>query len=219
MKRIAAPRGFTLAEMLISMFGTTVVVGALLFSSIELQKSLHTSESYASNQADQRRLLDYLSRDLRRSIGVATATTVNGSGGVKLSGASATIEGSTSLVLTVPGYYQSNTPADTSYDQPLAVVAANNYVDYGSGTQHAPGVPVIFCKEFVENLGCVCFVRCEGDAQTVLVSHADNMHLTVTMSADGRSGTVEVTYLSPRWDSQIQIAMHDQILLRNIRLD
>lgn len=205
--------------MLIAMAGSTIVIGALLFSSIELQKSLHASESYASNQSDQRRLLDYLSRDMRRSIGVATAATVNGSGGVRLAGASATIEGSTSLVLTVPGYYQSNTPADAQYDQALPVVAANNYVDYGSGTQHAPGVPVIFRKEFVEYLGCTCFVRQEGDGQTVLVSHADNMHLTVTMSTDGRSGTVDVTYLSPRQGSATMITMRDQILLRNIRLD
>ncbi|MDR3406083.1 MAG: hypothetical protein P4L99_26590 [Chthoniobacter sp.] len=219
MKRNLVPHAFTLAELMIGMAASTIIVGALLFSSIELQKSLHASESYASNQADQRRLLDCLSRDMRRSIGVATATTVNGTGSVRLAGAAATIEDNTSLVLTLPGYYQSNTPADANFDQPLSVVTANNYVDYGSGSEHAPGVPVIFRKEYVVDQGCVCFVRIEGDAQTILVTHADNFHLTVTMAADGRSGTVNVTFVSPRHASTTLIAMRDEILLRNIRLD
>jgi hypothetical protein len=219
MKRSLARRAFTLAEMLIGMVGSTIIVGALLFSSIELQRSLHASECYASNHADQRRLLDCLSRDLRRAIGVATATTVGGGGGVRLSGSTATIENSTSLVLTLPGYYQSNTPGDANYDQSLPVVAVDNYVDYGSGKEHAPGVRVIFRKEYIESEGCACFVRVEGDAQTIIVHNADNMHLTVTLAADGRSATAEVTCLSPRHGSDTLIAMHDQILLRNIRLD
>jgi len=219
MKRNSRQQAVTLAEMLISMVGSTIVVGALLLSSIELQRSLHTSESYAANQADQRRLMDCLSRDLRRAIGVATATTVGGSGGVKLSGASATIEGSTSLVVTLPGYYQSNTPTDPNFDQPMPVVAASNYVDYGTGNQHAPGVIVIFRKEYIESEDCVCFVRLEGDAQFIIVRNADNLHLNVTMDPDGRSGTVAVTFLSPRHDSQTMIAMRDQVLLRNIRTD
>ncbi len=78
---------------------------------------------------------------------------------------------------------------------------------------------MIFRKEFVEGQGCVCFVRLEGDAQTILVSHAENFRLTVEMVADGRSGTVEITFVSPRRNSETRIAMRDQILLRNIRLD
>ncbi len=136
MKRSRPRHAFTLAEMLIAMVGTSIVIGALLFSSLELQRSLHASETYASSQSDQRRLLDCIARDMRRSIGVATSTAVNGSGGVRLAGSSATIEGRTSLVLTLPGYYQSNTPAAAGY-QPLEVVPANNYVDYGTGTEHA----------------------------------------------------------------------------------
>jgi hypothetical protein len=219
MMRNLTERAFTMAEMLISMCGSTIIVGALLLSSIALQRSLHSSELYASNQADQRRLLDCLSRDLRRSIGVATATTVGGSGGVKLSAGTATIEGSTSLVLTLPGYYQSNTPGNSTYDQPMDIVAADNYIDYGVGNHHAPGVSVIIRKEYLQSEGCVCFVRIEGEAQSIMVRDADNMHLTVTMAPDGRSATAAVTFLSPRHNSETLIAMHDQILLRNIRLD
>ena len=59
----------------------------------------------------------------------------------------------------------------------------------------------------------------EADVQSIVVENADNMHLNVTMAADGKSAVAEVTYLSPRMNSQTQIAMHDQILLRNIRAD
>jgi len=219
MKQNLGQHAFTLAELMIGMAASTIIIGALMFSTIELQKSLHASESYASNQSDQRRLLDCLSRDMRRSIGVATTTTVNGSSGVRLAGATAKIEDNTSLVIALPGYYQSNTPDNANYDQALTVVAADNYVDYGSGTNHAPAVPVIFRKEYVESQGCVCFVRIEGDARTILVTKADNFHLTVTMASDGRSGMVNVTFVSPRHDSTTLIAMRDEILLRNIRLD
>ena len=157
---------------------------------------------------------------MRRAVGIGTTTTVGGSGGVKLSGAAATIENSTSLVLTLPGYYQSNSPGDTNYDQPMSIVTANNYVDYGTGNQHAPAVNVIIRKEFLQSEGCVCFVRIEADVQSVIVRDADNLHLTVTMAPDGRSGTVEVDLpFCPATARNTMIAMHDQILLRNIRLD
>lgn len=58
MTRTLLQGAFTLAEILISMAGTTIVVGALLLSSIQLQRSLHSSELYAVKQAAQRRLLD-----------------------------------------------------------------------------------------------------------------------------------------------------------------
>jgi len=219
MLRRLARRAFTLAEMMIAMGGSTVVIGALLFSSVELQKSLHASESYATYQADQRRLLDCLSRDIRRSIGLATSTAINGSGGTRLSSGTVAIEGTASLVITLPGYYQSNSVDDPNYDKPLDVVTVNNYADYGAGNEHAAGVPVIFRKEYVVNEGCVCFVRHEGDAQTILIRQADNFHLTITLDADGRAGTVEVTFVSPRHGSETKIAMRDQVLLRNIRLD
>lgn len=219
MRGFSKRAAFTLAEALIGMVANSVVLGALLLSCIELQKSLHASERYASYQCDQRRLLDCLSRDMRRSIGIGTSTAMNGSGATRLSGTSATIEGQTSLVLTLPGYYQSNVPTDATYDKPLGIVAADNYVDYGSGGQHSPGVPVIFRKDYIQDQGCVCFVRIEGDAQSILVKDADNLHLTVTMDPDGRSGMVEVTFVSPRHGSETRITVRDQMLLRNIRLD
>jgi hypothetical protein len=219
MMRSRALRAFTLAELLIGMVGSSIVIGALLFSSVQLQKSLHASESYAASQADQRRLLDSLSRDVRRAIGIASTTTMGGAGGAPLAGESVKIENSTSLVLTQPGYYQSDAPEDRNYDQVLPVVAADNFVDYGTKEGHAPGVRVIFRKQYIEEEKCVCFIRLEAEAQSIIVRQAENLHLQVGVAPDGRTCHVEVTFVSPRYRSETLISMRDQILLRNIRLD
>ena len=73
-----AQRAFTLAEMMISMVGSSVIIGALLYSSMQLQRSLHAGEAYAGLQADQHRLLDYVTRDLRRAIGIGSTQTIGG---------------------------------------------------------------------------------------------------------------------------------------------
>jgi len=215
-----APRAFTLVEMIISMVGSSIIIGALLYSSMQLQKSLHAGESYAGLQADQHRLLDYVTRDLRRAIGIGTTQTIGGSGGSPLTGNSIMVENGTTLVVTQPGYYQSNTPTDPTYQAQLGVVAADNYVDYGTSAGHAPGVRILFRKEYVATEKCVCFVRREDDAEIIVVRHADYLHLQVSTSTDGCSCIVTVNFTSPYSTSAPPlIASHDQILLRNIRLD
>jgi type II secretory pathway component PulJ len=64
MRMKARAGGFTIAEMMISMAGRAIIIGALMLSSVGLQRAFHASEVYAAAQADQRRLLDYLTRDL-----------------------------------------------------------------------------------------------------------------------------------------------------------
>jgi len=214
-------RAFTMIEMMISMCGSTIIVGALLFSSMQLQKSLHAGDAYAGLQSDQHRLLDYVTRDLRRAIGIGSTQTVGGNGGSPLpGGANLLVENGNTLVVTQPGYYQSNDPNDPNYQAELGVVTADNYVDYGTGSNHAPSVRILFRKEFVATENCVCFVRREDDAMTVIVRHADYLHLQVSTSADGCSCTVTVNFTSPySTKAPPLIALHDQILLRNIRLD
>jgi len=215
-----AQRAFTIIEMMISMIGSSIIIGALLYSSMQLQKSLHASETYAGLQADQHRLLDYVTRDLRRAIGVGSTQTIGGSGGAPLNGTSIAVENGTSLVVTQPGYYQSNTPNDPDYQKQLAVVAADNYVDYGTASGHAPGVRILFRKEYIATEKCVCFVRHEDDAATVIVRNADNLHLQISTSVDGCSCVVTVNFTSPfNGKTPPLVASHDQILLRNIRLD
>ena len=197
MRESAAQRAFTLAEMMIGMVGSCLVLGALLVSSMEIQKALHSGELYAANQTNQHRLIDYVSRDLRRAIGIASTQTVGGGGGTPLAGTTVAVENGTSLVITLPGYYASNTPTDPTYGQALPVVAADNYVDYGTAAGHAPGVRVLFSKVFMSAENCVCFVRNEADTNFIVVRDADNLRLQVGLAPDGRTCTLQVSFASP----------------------
>jgi hypothetical protein len=212
-------RAFTLAEVMIAMVGSMIILGGLLLGSTQLQRALYASERYATKQTDQRRLMDYLGRDLRRAVGLAVATTVNGTGGTRLSGAAVAVEKDTSLVITLPGYYQSDSPDQLTYDEALPVVVANNYVDYGTTDGPAPGVVVMYRKVYVDSERCECFVRIEDDTQNVIVREAQGLQLQVASPSDGRSVAVDVIFNPSRNGMTARVRTHDQILMRNIRND
>jgi Tfp pilus assembly protein PilW len=220
MKRAAPCSGFTLAEAMVAMAGTVIIVTALLLGAVGVQRSMRASEIYATNQADQRRLLDYLARDIRRAVGIASTTTVSGMEVARLGKDGLVIEGSTALALTLPGYYRSNEPANENYDDSLPVSLAGDRVDYGTKQAVAPGVPVMFRKIHVATEGCVCFVRQEGDAQEVIVRRAENLQLRVTLDPGGRRAALEVTFRSP-FSAQAGplVATFDEVMLRNQRID
>jgi Tfp pilus assembly protein PilW len=209
---------FTLAEVMVGLAGSVIVIGALLFGAFGLQRSLHASELYANYQANQRRILDYLSRDLRRSIGIGSATSVSGSGATKLVSGSVAVENQTALVLTLPGYYQGNEPGVGNYDQPLPVmaVASKDQVGYGTTSGLAPGVTVIFRKEYLASEGCVCYVRQEAAANLIIVRHAENINLQVTVT-NGSSCLVQVSFQSPYSGVAPLVTTSDNVMLRNIR--
>jgi len=218
MRRSARTRGFTLAEMMIALGGSVLVLAALLISSTQLQRALISSERYAMKQGDQRRLVDYLGRDLRRAVGLRSTTNVNGSGGTRLAAASVTVENGVFLAVTLPAYYQSESIDDDTYDEALPVVVADNYVDYGTSAGHAPAVLVVFRKEYVDSERAVCFLRLEGDSQIVILRSAGDMHLQVTLSEDGRVCGIEVAY-TPVAGLSPKVTTHEQVLMRNIRID
>lgn len=211
--------GFTIAEMMISMAGSAIIIGALMFASVGLQRAFRASEVYAAAQADQRRLLDYLTRDLRRAVAIATVTSINGSAPTKVGTAPVTLQDETGLFLTLPGYYKGNTPETADFDEPLPVVVADRRADYGTPSGIAPGVPVIFRKVFIAEEGCVCFVRQEAEAQEVIVRRAEDLSTRVTLSPDGTSCLVEVWFTSSFGSARPLVAAHDQIMLRNNRID
>src|SRR4051794_531868 len=77
MKRASCEAGLSLVEMMISVAISVIVLGTLLISSLLIQKSIHGSEVYASTYSDQRRMIDYLGRDLRRAYAIS-ATDASG---------------------------------------------------------------------------------------------------------------------------------------------
>lgn len=217
MRKSTRESGLTLAEVLIAMVGSVIIIGALMAGSIGLQKSFHASETYANSQADERRLIDYVARDLRRAIGISACAP----GGVatKLTTGSVTLDTNATLIITLPAYYQSNATADSTYDQALPVIAAGDRVAYGTVAGPAPEFPVSFRKLFLAAEKSMCFVREEGDTRQVIVRGAEDLQLQITVAPDGESCALVAQFLSSYSRQQPAVAVHDQVMLRNARID
>jgi prepilin-type N-terminal cleavage/methylation domain-containing protein len=69
LKRLA----FTLPEMSVALAASGVVLGATLTSSTSLQKSFNAIDSYFGTHMQQIRIVDYLSRDVKRGLIVTTS--------------------------------------------------------------------------------------------------------------------------------------------------
>ena len=64
---------FTLPEMMVALATSGVVLGATLTSSGSLQKSFNAIDSYFATHMQQVRIVDYLSRDVKRGLIVTTS--------------------------------------------------------------------------------------------------------------------------------------------------
>jgi Tfp pilus assembly protein PilW len=115
-RRIA---GMTMAEVMISAAVASILAAGLVTGAIVLQKNFLASHRYSRNQAQQVRLLDYISLDLRR------ATTASVSGGT--------------LTITIPDYYDaSGAPRNPTlgigrvyYNSPTASVTVRYFLQNG----------------------------------------------------------------------------------------
>src|SRR3954449_6751519 len=65
---------FTLPEMTLALAASSVVLGATLTSSTSLQKSFNAVDNYFATHMQQVRIIDYLSRDVKRGLIVTTST-------------------------------------------------------------------------------------------------------------------------------------------------
>jgi prepilin-type N-terminal cleavage/methylation domain-containing protein len=65
--------GFTLPEIMLAMAISTVIFGATLTSSTSLQKSFNAIDAYFGTHMQQIRIVDYLSRDVKRGLIVTTS--------------------------------------------------------------------------------------------------------------------------------------------------
>lgn len=73
LNQIDNKKGFTLTEMMVSLGISSVVLAATLTASIALQKSFNAVDNYFATHVQQVRIIDYLSRDVRRSY-IVTST-------------------------------------------------------------------------------------------------------------------------------------------------
>jgi prepilin-type N-terminal cleavage/methylation domain-containing protein len=73
LKSLPKISGFTLYELLVAMSISSVVVAAAMTSGIALQKSFKAVDSYFGTHMQQIRIIDYLSRDVKRGLIVTTS--------------------------------------------------------------------------------------------------------------------------------------------------
>jgi hypothetical protein len=124
---------FTLAETLVASAAAGLVLGALITTSVALQKSFSAAVAYATAEGDQLRFSDYVALDCRRasSAKVDNGVTING------------ISTNNVLTLTIPDYYDSydtngnpypcpeTSPAPSPASHPKDPTLVNNAVTYG----------------------------------------------------------------------------------------
>ncbi|HEV3408732.1 MAG TPA: hypothetical protein VG095_00430 [Chthoniobacterales bacterium] len=67
------PGGFTVGEMMVVLAMFSIVMGATLTASVSLQKSFAAVDSFFATHMQQIRIVDYLGRDVKRSLAVTTA--------------------------------------------------------------------------------------------------------------------------------------------------
>ena len=65
--------GFTLAEMLVALATGSLVLAAIIVASISMQKSLNAADSFFSTQMQQIRIINYLTRDVKRAYIVSSS--------------------------------------------------------------------------------------------------------------------------------------------------
>jgi Tfp pilus assembly protein PilW len=214
-------RAFSLPEMCISMAASTIILGGLLLSGMTLQKSLHGSEVYAGAYSDQRRVIDYIGRDLRRAIGIS-ATDASGDP-YALRGQSVEVLDRATLSIFVPGYYQSDAPTAAGYDNPLPVIVAESGPTYGvtpTSTSSAAPLKIVYRKIFLSSAQAVCFSRQEGSArEEIIVRNAQDLHASLDVDERGRSAVVKAWFLSPYSGQKPVVSSYDEVMLRNVRLD
>ena len=73
LKFLHGTHAFTLIEMMVTLSASTVVLGATLTSSTSLQKSFNAIDKYFATHMQQIRIVDYLSRDVKRGLVVTTS--------------------------------------------------------------------------------------------------------------------------------------------------
>lgn len=80
--------GWTLAELMVAMAVASIMMAGLITGSITIQRSFLASRHHIDAQAQQMRLMDYMTLDLRRALTVDVGNSV--------------------LTLTIPDYYDAD---------------------------------------------------------------------------------------------------------------
>ena len=119
-RRAQREAGFTLPELLVGTAAAGIILLGLVLGSIALQRSYAATDQYATAQDSELRVMDYITRDLRRAMSV-------------------TVTNNTQVSVVVPDYYNNydstgnpNVRDPTVNSQPLDPVITSGSPVYGT---------------------------------------------------------------------------------------
>ncbi len=154
---------FTLAELMMSVALSSVILGAIIVASVTVQKSIQASQDYTTGMAAQVRVLDYIGLDVRRAITVTST-------------------GNHSFDLQIPDYYDTSksSPVPRQPTLPPTAKMGTSSVPlyYGTGT-----ITVSYSQQGTN------IIRSYNGTQTVLVSNV----ASIDMEANTKDPNVTVT--------------------------
>ena len=159
LKSLPKISGFTLYELLVAMSISSVVVGAAMTSGIALQKSFKAVDSYFGTHMQQIRIIDYLSRDVKRGLIVTTSISPQ------------------SVTVTIPNYLiQSGDPEAIANPLLVGTPRTPTIADTPSGLQVNYGST----STVVYSVNGNSIVRIENGVITTIASSTDQLVPTTT---------------------------------------
>jgi len=169
LKRLA----FTLPEMSVALAAGSVIFGATLTSSTSLQKSFNALDNYFGTHMQQIRIIDYLSRDVKRGLIVTTSADLQ------------------TVTVTVPNYIiQAGDPEaiinpaliGTPRTPTMAYTPSGWQVNYGAAT-----------STVVYSINGLSILRTENGTVTTIASSTDQL---VPVTTDVELANTEYTKTS-----------------------
>lgn len=165
--------GFTLPEMSIALAAGSVILGATLTSSTSLQKSFNALDQYFGTHMQQIRIVDYLSRDVKRGLIVTTSADLQ------------------TVTITLPNYIiQAGDPeavinpalVGTPRTPTMAYTPSGWQVNYGAST-----------STVIYSINGLSILRTENGAVTTIASSTDQL---VPLTTDVELANTEYTKTS-----------------------
>ena len=165
--------GFTLSEMMIALATGAVVLGVTLTSSTSLQKSFNAIDSYFATHMQQIRIVDYLSRDVKRGLIVTTSADLQ------------------TVTVTVPNYIiQATDPEGIANPALVGTPRTPTILNTPSGPQVNYGAAT---STIVYSINGLSILRTENGVVTTIASSTDQL---VPQTTDVELANTEYTKTS-----------------------
>jgi prepilin-type N-terminal cleavage/methylation domain-containing protein len=166
-------RGFTLAETMIALAVSAVVLGITLTSSSSLQKSFSAIDSYFATHMQQIRIVDYLSRDVKRGLIVTTSADLQ------------------TVTITVPNYLiQAGDPEAIANPALVGCPRTPTIINTPSGPQVNYGAAT---STIIYSINGLSILRTENGVVTTIASSTDQL---VPQTTDVELANTEYTKTS-----------------------